>query len=240
MKKLVLSLVLVLASVGVVEAKTLSVGSSGLEVSQLQTWLINNGYPIPLIESGVASKGYFGSQTEDAVKMYQEDKGFDVSGEIETGSYSNTPKLGAVTGPDYYNTLNLRGGVLFAHKYATSTAGGTMRVSDIAGWDTIILNPTGAASGKTLTFFASSSAKSWLPEAGDRQRTCFLNATTTDGVTITFAAGTGIDLEVSTSTGALALKLDPNNTTCIDFIRKVRTSSAYDITAAMTTYTDGD
>lgn len=90
-------------SVGVtVQAKTLSVGSTGQEVAQLQTWLINNGYTIPLIESGRASKGYFGTQTEDAVKMYQEDKGVALTGSIDSENYGNSVKLGSVTGPDLY------------------------------------------------------------------------------------------------------------------------------------------
>jgi len=105
MKK-ILKLAVIVAAVllvsNTVDAKTLSVGSKGVEVSTLQTWLINNGYPIPLIEKGVASKGYFGVQTSEAVKMYQEDKGLDLTGVIDSESYGNT-KLGAVVGPDLYS-----------------------------------------------------------------------------------------------------------------------------------------
>lgn len=49
----------------------LTVGSTGADVSTLQTWLINNGYDIPAITSGAANKGYFGSQTKAAVSAYQ-------------------------------------------------------------------------------------------------------------------------------------------------------------------------
>lgn len=99
----------VLVSTSAVSAQTLSVGSSGTEVVKLQTWLINNGYPIPLIEQGKASKGYFGVQTSEAVKMYQEDRGVALTGVIDTEGYGNV-KLGAVAGPDFYSDyLNING-----------------------------------------------------------------------------------------------------------------------------------
>lgn len=100
--KLVAIVAVVLVGVSTVDAKTLSVGSTGSEVASLQTWLINNGYPIPFIESGKASKGYFGAQTSTAVKIYQEDKGVNVTGVIDSEDYGNT-KLGAVSGPDLYS-----------------------------------------------------------------------------------------------------------------------------------------
>lgn len=49
----------------------LSVGTTGSDVVQLQTWLISNGFDIPAISSGAASKGFFGSQTKAAVAAYQ-------------------------------------------------------------------------------------------------------------------------------------------------------------------------
>ena len=49
----------------------LGLGSTGSDVSNLQTWLMSNGYNIPSISSGVASRGYFGSQTQAAVEAYQ-------------------------------------------------------------------------------------------------------------------------------------------------------------------------
>lgn len=101
--KFVVLVAVVLVASNSVDAKTLSVGSTGQEVATLQTWLINNGYPIPLIEQGKASKGYFGAQTSTAVKIYQEDKGVDVTGVIDSEGYGNTLKLGSVTGPDLYS-----------------------------------------------------------------------------------------------------------------------------------------
>jgi hypothetical protein len=58
----------------------LTVGSTGADVVALQTWLIANGYSIPAIASGAASKGYFGAQTQTAVKAYQAAKGIPSTG----------------------------------------------------------------------------------------------------------------------------------------------------------------
>ncbi len=49
----------------------LTVGSTGADVTALQTWLISNGFDIPAITSGAATKGYFGQQTKAAVVKYQ-------------------------------------------------------------------------------------------------------------------------------------------------------------------------
>lgn len=80
MKKfLIASGVAVLAFASVAGAQSfnanLTVGSTGADVVALQTALMNAGFNIPAIASGAASKGYFGSQTQSAVKLYQASKG---------------------------------------------------------------------------------------------------------------------------------------------------------------------
>ncbi|MCX6716261.1 MAG: peptidoglycan-binding domain-containing protein, partial [Candidatus Taylorbacteria bacterium] len=76
--------VLVLASVvgaqGYSFGSNLSVGSTGPGVVALQTALMSAGYNIPSIASGAASKGYFGSQTQAAVKLYQAANGVPSTG----------------------------------------------------------------------------------------------------------------------------------------------------------------
>ncbi|MDR3558540.1 MAG: peptidoglycan-binding protein [Candidatus Pacebacteria bacterium] len=49
----------------------LSLGSTGQDVVNLQSWLVSNGYDIPSISSGASSEGYFGLQTQAAVEAYQ-------------------------------------------------------------------------------------------------------------------------------------------------------------------------
>lgn len=91
MKKYIITLsVALLASVSLVSAqvgvqnfafsKDLSVGATGSEVSNLQTWLIANGYDIPALSSMLAVKGYFGAQTKVALMKYQNENGIPNTG----------------------------------------------------------------------------------------------------------------------------------------------------------------
>lgn len=153
---------------------------------------------------------------------------------------SQRPPLGANPGPSFYDPLEFNGGVQYGSVNSTSTpASMTLRLSDIQNFDTVVINPTGANSDKTLTFFASSTATAWLPKVGNRQETCFVNATTTAATTITFAAGTGIDLETASSSPT-DLTLLAGNVACFQFIRASSTSSTFDINASMVEYTNGD
>jgi len=133
------------------------------------------------------------------------------------------------------------GGTLKSYPNASSSVTtATLKQSDLLSYDTVLLTPTGAAATKTLTFPASSTLTTFIPTAGDRQETCFFNATTTAATTITFAAGTGIDLEVATSTGstggAMDLVLGADNMGCFTFLRKTDT----DIVAGFLEYSNAD
>jgi hypothetical protein len=57
----------------------LTVGSTGSDVSALQTWLVDNGYLS--LPAGVA-KGYFGQLTKNAVKSYQASAGLPSTGYV--------------------------------------------------------------------------------------------------------------------------------------------------------------
>jgi len=159
--------------------------------------------------------------------------GFSVTG---VTSLSNLLTSGLVT---------LNGGSMKSNTNSTSTTATTqtLAVADIQGYDSVILTPnTGAL---TLTFFASSSATSWLPTAGDRQETCFYNATGTTAATITFVAGTGIDFErtaTSTTAGAVttAMPIPAGGHGCFTFMRQPATASTFDISALYTPFVNGD
>jgi len=71
----VLALATVVSAQGYTFSTNLTVGSTGADVSTLQSWLIANGYSIPAISSGAAAKGYFGSQTKTAVMQFQASRG---------------------------------------------------------------------------------------------------------------------------------------------------------------------
>jgi peptidoglycan hydrolase-like protein with peptidoglycan-binding domain len=76
----VLALATVVGAASYTFNTNLTVGSTGADVVALQTALMAAGYDIPAITSGAASKGYFGSQTQAAVKLYQAAKGIPNTG----------------------------------------------------------------------------------------------------------------------------------------------------------------
>jgi peptidoglycan hydrolase-like protein with peptidoglycan-binding domain len=76
----VLAVATVAAAQGYAFNTNLTVGSTGPDVSALQTWLIGAGYSIPAISNGTAVKGYFGSQTKAAVEQFQAAHGVPATG----------------------------------------------------------------------------------------------------------------------------------------------------------------
>ncbi len=83
----IVALALVIGSAGSAQAvpgytfsNYLTVGSTGADVTALQSWLISSGFDIPAISSGVAVKGYFGQQTKAAVVKYQASVGLPNTG----------------------------------------------------------------------------------------------------------------------------------------------------------------
>jgi peptidoglycan hydrolase-like protein with peptidoglycan-binding domain len=87
MKKYIIILSIIFLSLGLNSTRAdsysfsrdLSVGSSGSDVSSLQTFLISNGFPISAIMAG-GSKGYFGAQTKFALTAYQRSIGLPAFG----------------------------------------------------------------------------------------------------------------------------------------------------------------
>ncbi len=61
-------------------ATNLKMGSSGASVTLLQNYLIQSGYSIPSIQAGTVSAGYFGKETNAAVKKFQGDHGVPTTG----------------------------------------------------------------------------------------------------------------------------------------------------------------
>lgn len=143
--------------------------------------------------------------------------------------------------------VTLDGGSLNSYTLSTTTTATaeTLAASDITNYSTVLLSPlTGAT---TLTLPASSTLSAFVPTAGDWAVQCWVNATTTTTTAgqITFAAGTGIDLENASSTVGAAmtsynLKLVGQNSGCFRFIRKPATATAFDIIAQYTAFVDSD
>lgn len=162
--------------------------------------------------------------------------GFSVDGTIVIDGSGNvdapiTSSTGTFTG-----LLQLDGGQLRSYTNSTSTTATayTLVVADLLSYDSILMTPnTGAL---TLTFPASSTLSTLVPTAGDMQKTCIFNSTSTAATTITLAAGTGIDLESATST----LAIPANGSACLTFIRQKATASSFDITVLFDRYLDAD
>lgn len=165
------------------------------------------------------------------------------AGEVRGTTFTVTGASTFGTTGSFGGLLTLNAGQLRSYTNASSSVGtATLALSDVNGYDTVLLTPTGAASAKTLTFFASSTASTWLPAAGDMQETCFFNSTSTAGVNIVFAAGTGIDFEVASSSATAlgSLIIGPNSAGCFTFIRQPSLSASFDISALYTAFEDAD
>ena len=58
----------------------LTIGSTGADVVALQKLLISKGFSLPSIQAGFAQYGYFGVETQSAVKKYQASVGIEATG----------------------------------------------------------------------------------------------------------------------------------------------------------------
>jgi peptidoglycan hydrolase-like protein with peptidoglycan-binding domain len=75
-----LTVALAASSVNAAFTRNLTVGSTGTDVAELQSWLISKGFAIPSISAGTVQPGYFGAQTKAAVMAYQTSKGLPSTG----------------------------------------------------------------------------------------------------------------------------------------------------------------
>jgi hypothetical protein len=129
-------------------------------------------------------------------------------------------------------------GILKTNTNSTSTTATsqTLALSDVQGYDTVVLTPN--VGSDTVTFFASSTAATWLPTTGNSQTTCFINGTTTTGIVLTFAGGTGTKLQVASSSATVlgSTELLPQKEGCFTFTRANSTATTFDILAAYTAF----
>lgn len=152
-----------------------------------------------------------------------------------TASFTSTFNIGGL--------LTTDGGVLDSYNLSTTTqTSRTLAASDLLNYSSVTMYPSVGAI--TITLPASSTLSALVPTAGDIQRQCWYNATTTAVGTITFASGTGVDLEIASTTvltGATSLILNADNSACFEFQRKGGSgTSASDIIARFLRYSDGD
>lgn len=108
----VLAFAMIAGATAITLNTNLTVGSTGADVSALQTWLMANGYSIPAISAGTA-KGYFGSQTKAAVVAFQAANGIPNTGFVGpltrgklSGSTVTAPVAGFVCPAGYSCVAN--------------------------------------------------------------------------------------------------------------------------------------
>ena len=144
--------------------------------------------------------------------------------------------LGANPGPikterQYFLAGYQSGGERYASSTTNSTE--TLLASEFDGNVTYI--DYTANIDTTLTTMASTTMDFLGYEAGDERSYWFRSATTTAATTITFAAGTGVDLQHGDATGD-DLVIDGLDIAKLTFIRKADD----DVLLLMTKYTEGD
>jgi peptidoglycan hydrolase-like protein with peptidoglycan-binding domain len=117
------------ASTGVAISADLTVGSSGAQVSALQSALVSQGY---LVMPAGVSMGYFGSLTKSAVMKWQAAMGLPSTGYF--GPLSRAKFNGSVSGTVPGTTVG-----------SGSTSGGSITTPGVEGTITVSLNPTPAS-----------------------------------------------------------------------------------------------
>lgn len=137
-----------------------------------------------------------------------------------------------LTGATTASTFTQGGGIRATTTTATTA---TLLASDFDTENVIDVTPGGAS--LTLTLPATSTLTSFIPTAGQTRTIYIRNATTTAGIALTIAAGTGVPLKIATSTSSGVVILgdtDGSNYGRIDFIRKANT----DIEALLSIFAD--
>lgn len=127
----------------------------------------------------------------------------DACGDSNTAAYC--------VGPNFYGAL-----------YSTSTVqtASTLAASELAGYSTISVTPTGGS--LTLTLPASSTLTTWLPNIGDTTSFVMFNASTTAGVNVVIAGGTGTTL-VTASSSVTNSTIGPASAGRFEVLRKPNT-----------------
>jgi len=145
--------------------------------------------------------------------------------------------LGAMPSPDVYQHMNFHAGVQSGGSYfATSSVAATVTLQAFQfNLEKTFIDWT-ANLDTTLTTMATTSMDFMnIGNVGDERSYWFRSATTTAATTITFAAGTGVDIQFGDATGD-DLVIDGLDLAKLTFIRKNDT----DVLLLMTKYTEGD
>jgi len=123
------------------------------------------------------------------------------------------------SGNIYGATGVLSGGVLST----TTPTSLTLKPSDVQNVTLISMVPTVGNITVTLPATTTSGMSTWIPNTGDSDEILFQNATTTAGVTVTLAAGTGTLVLNSSTTAAIR----PGGIALLRAVRKAYTDISF-------------
>lgn len=167
---------------------------------------INNYYS----QGGSSSDIGFGGTTNyddlGVDSITADDGTLDITGAVTVSSTLS------VTGAISLNGITTVGG----NDLATSTTATavTWEENDLLSYNYIEMTPN--TSTLTVTLPATSTLTSLVPNTGDSRKVRIANGTTTPAISVTVAAGAGMDLEYGTTT----LSVLPGNTAEMEFVRK--------------------
>lgn len=189
-KVLVLVVAVVVAAVGVVTVVNAFSGSAFINIENVQNAVFGGGVETP-------SLGAYGDTNFTSLVL---------SGDLTVGDAVT------VSGATDVSTFTQGGGVTAS---STSNSSETLLASDFDTENYIEYTPN--VSSVTLTLPATSTLSSFIPNAGDSRSIILENATTTAGINITIAAGTGMDLQVPDGQNVI---IGPNNYAILTFYRR--------------------
>jgi hypothetical protein len=224
--------VVVVAIVAVFSVLHFFKGNGGAPMLGAAQGLLAENY-IPYVSINTGYNSAYGITTTGALAA----AATTLTGTLTGVAATLTGTLTAVAGT-FSGLITDDAGILHSYTNSTTTTATsqTLKLSDVQGYDTVILTPN--VGSDTVTLFASSTASTWLPAAGDSQRTCFINGTTTSAINLTFAGGTGTTLLVASSSATAlgSLVIGPQKKGCFDFTRGNSTATTFDIIASFTSY----
>ena len=133
--------------------------------------------------------------------------------------------LGAFSGPDIFIPVFFRdGATLGGNVLATSTAS-TAMVPNNSFFDNALIQITPNTADLVYTFPASSTLANYIPHAGDTMTIMIYNASTTAGIDLGFAAGTGVEIKSITASSP-ADSIDEAAFGLLTFTRKINSDIA--------------
>ena len=138
--------------------------------------------------------------------------------------------LGASPGSDFFNDVRSRGMFTQGGGVLSTSTDSTAMVPTAATFDYGLIQVTPTVGDLTYTFPASSTLYAMIPSPGDSRTVMIYNASTTAGIDVIFAAGTGTEIK---GIGSTPLTIDEASMGTLKFVRKANSDIIIFMTAAV-------